>query len=325
MGDNLYIELDAKDKKILNELDYNARESHTQIAKNTGIAKHVVQYRINNLINKDFIKNFISFIDIQQLGYTFYDVFLKLKHLSNEQDKKIIDELKSVPEVGWFISTRGEWKIVVCVMAKNASHFNLVLKKILGIVRDRLIRYEFFIVLTGSQLPYKKVLGAKNETMPTHLGRTEEYKLKKNDFEVLQELAVDARISVSDIADKHYLSNAQVRYSIKTLERSGVIQAYKPLIDVSKAGYRWHIILLQLNYCSENEKKQFIEYLKNLEQVFYIVKGVGNWSLMVEFHTKEIDEFNQLQDTINAKYEKLISTESVMQVTKEHKCVFYPV
>jgi Lrp/AsnC family transcriptional regulator for asnA, asnC and gidA len=324
MGNSIHYELDWKDKKIIRELDINARQSFADIAQKTGLSKDVVVYRVNNMLKTGMIKQFISFIDIQRLGYTFYDVFFKLKHYSADEEKGVIEQIKDLPEVGWFISVRGEWRLIVCVMAKDPAEFNQSLAKVLKILGNKLIRYDFFIVLDAYQLPYKEVLGEEQYTEQTHLGKKESIELKDADVKILSHLAFDARAAKTELVEKTGLTLEMVRHAIKKLEKSGLIQAYKPLLDVEKAGYSWHLMLFQFNYFSDKEMQEFMTFLRSQQQVFYIVKGVGNWSLMVEFHTKTLEEFSAIQEKINSKFEKIIGNEAVMQVTKEHKCVFYP-
>jgi DNA-binding Lrp family transcriptional regulator len=325
MANSVHYTLDGKDKKIIRELDINARQSFADIAQKTGLSKDVVVYRVNNMLKAGMIKQFISFIDVQRLGYTFYDVFFKLKHYSVDEEKSMIEQIKALPEVGWFVSARGEWKLIVCIMAKDPAEFNHSLAKALRILGNKLIRYDFFIVIDAYQLPYREVLGEEPYTEQTHLGKKEAVELKEADMKVLSRLAVDARAPKTALADETGLTLEMVRQSIKRLEKSGLIQAYKPLLDVEKAGYSWHLMLFQFNYFSDKEMQELMSFLRSQQQVFYIVKGVGNWSLMVEFHTKTLEEFSAINEKINNKFEKIISNEAVMQVTKEHKCVFYPV
>jgi DNA-binding Lrp family transcriptional regulator len=326
MGDLVVDELDWKDKKILRELDCNARQSFASIAKKTGLSKQVVVYRINNMMRSGLIKQLISFIDVQRLGYTFYDVFFKLKHYTKEKEHRVIKEISKLPEVGWFVSTRGEWKLIVCIMAKDPAEFNRTLERLLRILGHYVIRYDFFLVLDAYQLPYKNVLDARKEAypMPTHLGTQEEVVLNDHDKKVIAKLANDARIPKNILAEETGLTLEMVRHSMKKLEKSGLIQAYKPRLDVTKAGYSWHIMLVQFNPSTEKEKDEFMSFLKNRREVSYLVKGVGNWSLMIDFHAKTLEEFGEVHELINARFEHLISNEAVLQIIKEHKCTFLP-
>ena len=46
------IQLDKRDLKILQILDFNARTTYSKIAKKLKISKQAVEYRINNLISR---------------------------------------------------------------------------------------------------------------------------------------------------------------------------------------------------------------------------------------------------------------------------------
>lgn len=182
---------------------------------------------------------------------------------------------------------------------------------------------DFFIVIEASRLPYKEIL-EDDEVKPTFLGNKENIKLNKNDIKIIKELARNARMPIIDISSKTKLSVETVRYSIKKLESSGIIQAYKPQIDVIKIGYMWYMMLIKFNYCSETKQKEFIDFLKRQKQVFYIVKGVGNWGLTIDLHIKNIEEFDEIHSLISSKFEKIIRDERIIQILKEHKCIFLP-
>ncbi|MBT3406430.1 AsnC family transcriptional regulator [Candidatus Woesearchaeota archaeon] len=320
------LSLDLKDKKIIRELNRNSRQSTIQIAKKTGLSKEVVFYRINNLIEKGVITQFVTYIDLQRLGYTFYNVFFKLKHFSKSDEKRVFERIKDMPEVGWFVKSRGEWKLVVCLMAKDPSEFDKSLAKVMDILGNRVIRYDFFIVIEAHQLSYKAVLDSPKEEFPIQslLGNPEPLILKKNDLLVLKELSQNARITKNELSKESGLTLEMVRHSMKKLEKSRLIQAYKPILDVSRVGYSWHIMLIQFQYSSEKRKKKFVNFLKNQLEVYYIVKGVGNWGLMIDFHTKTLEDFNMIQDKINDEFEDLIGDEVVFEVLKVHKCTFFP-
>lgn len=326
MKESVSKKLDWKDRKILKELDIDSRQTSSKISKKTNISKQIVNYRINKLLEKGIIKEFITYIDTQKLGYTFYDIFFKTKYLSEGDEGKIINEIRKMPEVGWLISLTGEWKFGVCVMCKNSIEFSSAIEKILQALGEKVISYEFFIVINAAQLAYKELYVPSEEkySSPTYLGDKRIERLTSLDVEVLRILSNNARISKVELSKLAKTSLEKIRYSIKKMEKFELIQAYKPLIDVSKLGIHWHILLIQFNYCSQKSKEEFILFLKSMPETFYIVRGVGNWNLMVEFHTKNIEEFEKARSKINYKFEKIIRDERVMQILIEHKCTFFP-
>jgi Lrp/AsnC family leucine-responsive transcriptional regulator len=57
------IKLDLKDRKILYELDLDARQPLTRIGKKVGLSKDVVSYRMKKLQDEGIIKNYYTVID----------------------------------------------------------------------------------------------------------------------------------------------------------------------------------------------------------------------------------------------------------------------
>ena len=115
-----------------------------------------------------------------------------------------------------------------------------------------------------------------------------------------------------------------MRYALKKLEKNEVIQGYKPLLNLSKLGYLWHLMFLRLKSSPEKQKQELISYLKGLPQVFYVVRGVGNCNLTIEFQTKNLDELEKVKDMIATKFSNLIADEKTVQLTEEHKCTYFP-
>ena len=109
-------------------------------------------------------------------------------------------------------------------------------------------------------------------------------------------------------------------YSLKKMEWEKVIQGYKPLVDIAKLGYLWSIMFLRLKSSSEAEKKKMIDYLEGMHEVCYVVRCVGNCNLMIDFHTKTLDELEEIKDKISNEFSKIIAYEKTVQVVDECGC-----
>ena len=76
------MKLDLKDRKILYELDLNARQSDKEIAKKVGISREAVRYRIQKLIDEGYINYFITLLNTMKLGFYWYRTFFKFQSFS---------------------------------------------------------------------------------------------------------------------------------------------------------------------------------------------------------------------------------------------------
>jgi len=318
--------LSWKEQKILKELDINAKQTASKIGNNLKMSKQVVNYQIENMIKKGFIKGFITYIDTQKLGYTFYNILIKMKYTTKEDKKRIVNKLIAIPNVVWISSFNGEWQMIISVLARDAGEFSMYLDEVLNALKGKLLDYNFFIVISASQLGYKKIYNSAKGTYNYHakVGQKDLANLSDNDLKVLKILANNAKISTVDLARKSKLSIEKIRYSIKKLEKEKVVQGYKPLLDISKLGYLWNVMFFRLKTSSEEQKEEMTDYLKKLHEVFYVVRGVGNCNLMVEFQTKTADEFEKVKDNISTRFSNLIADEKTVQLIEEHKCTYFP-
>jgi Lrp/AsnC family transcriptional regulator, leucine-responsive regulatory protein len=318
--------LSTKEVNILKELDIDARQSASEIGKKLGMSKQVVNYNIENMIKKGFIKEFITYVDTQKLGYTFYNILIKLKYTTVQEREKMAKSLEAIPNVVWLSSFNGEWQFIVSILAKDVGEFSMFLDDVLNCVKSKLLDYNFFIVISASQLGYKKIHSASKGgyDYSAKVGQKDLANLSENDLKVLKTIANQARFPSSDIARKTKISVEKVRYSLKKLERDKVVQAYKPLVNVSKIGFLWHVMFLRLRSLDEEQKEKMVSFLKSLPEVFYVVRGVGNYNLMVEFQTKTLDEFEKVKDVVSNKFSDIIADEKTVQLTEEHKCTYVP-
>ena len=67
--------MDKIDKKILNELIVNSRIQLSKLGKNVRLSRENVYYRIQNMIKKKIIKDFVTFIDYKAIGFNHFTIF----------------------------------------------------------------------------------------------------------------------------------------------------------------------------------------------------------------------------------------------------------
>ncbi|MBT6820102.1 Lrp/AsnC family transcriptional regulator [archaeon] len=318
--------LSLRERKVLKELDVNARQGISSIGSKLKISKQAVNYHIEKMIRKGFIKEFITYFDTNKLGYTFYNIVIKLKYTTKEDRKKIVDKLKGISNVVWVASFRGEYQMIVSILAKDVGEFSFYLEEVLHSLKGKLLDYNFFIVISASQLGYKKIhSGTKSKyNYDAMIGHKDLARLSGNDLKVLKIIANNAKMSIVDIAKRTGLTIEKARYSLKKMEKEKIIQGYKPLVDVAKWGYLWHVMFLRLKSSSAAEKEKMISFLKSFPEVFYVVRGVGNCNLMVEFQTKTLDEFERVKDKVSNEFSGLIADEKTVQLIEEHKCTYFP-
>jgi len=125
------IKLDLKDKKILEQLQKNCRQSIAEIAKKTKLPRDVVVYRIKKLEEKKVIKSHHSFLDPQKLGYPLYVYVLFTCHnIKPEEEEKFINFLVSHKQIIYVAKNSGKYDFCIGVCAHDYKEFDNIIRQI---------------------------------------------------------------------------------------------------------------------------------------------------------------------------------------------------
>jgi DNA-binding Lrp family transcriptional regulator len=109
---------------------------------------------------------------------------------------------------------------------------------------------------------------------------------------------------------------------MKKLEKLGVIQGYKALINVAKLGYRYYksyINLVNLDNLGELEN-----YCMKNPNILNINKTIGGHDFEIELQAKSFDEFEDIMDDMRTKFSEMIEDYEFVVAREEKKMVYFP-
>lgn len=89
--------MDRYNKKILVELQKNARISYTDLGKKIGLSGPAVKERVQKLEDEGVIKGYTTRLDLSKLGYSL-TAFINFK-MNPGNINRFINKLKNMPEV----------------------------------------------------------------------------------------------------------------------------------------------------------------------------------------------------------------------------------
>ena len=121
--------IDLLDKKILFELDKNARIPTTQLAKKLNISRETCKYRIANLVKNNVIAKFSTIINPNKLGYKMYKIHLQLTNIGEEREK-FYDYLSKHTYVYWMGICNGSWDLILTMFVHDANHLYAIINEI---------------------------------------------------------------------------------------------------------------------------------------------------------------------------------------------------
>lgn len=318
--------LDMKDRRILYELDADARQSVALLAKKVGLSKQAVHYRIDRLIRSGVINRFVMVLDTQRLGYSFHDLFLEIHTLTPKKEKEIVDFLKSMSTVGWLATTTGKWDFVVALFTKDSREFNDSLNRIFNRFSDCIKDRTFIIDIDAIYCKNKYLVDEAKAFLRQDdtYGNKEPVSLNSKDMLLLEALDQDPRMSMLEVSRKTGISFDTVRRKLDAMKQSGFIQGFKIKVSPAAFNWEWYLLLMELNVVGEDKTREFTKYLQNHKNVVFIINTIGNWNMMLDLHLKDNAHFQDFMAELKEKFGDMIKSHEHLIVTKDHKTTFVP-
>jgi DNA-binding Lrp family transcriptional regulator len=124
----LVIQLDDKDKKILNLLQENSRTSYLHIANELGVSEATVRYRVKNLIDNGVINKFTVLLDSKKIGYPTTGILMV--KIAPDHFEKTSKQISDLIETYHVFQNTSEYNLVAVVHAHNLEHLNDLRKRV---------------------------------------------------------------------------------------------------------------------------------------------------------------------------------------------------
>jgi Lrp/AsnC family transcriptional regulator, leucine-responsive regulatory protein len=295
------ITLDLKDRKILNEIEMNARISHTALAKKVGLSKQVTKYRIENLEKQNVIQGYFAIIDIARLGHTIHTIYLKFQGLSSTQEEQWQKQIDKHASVMASAKNAGAWDLTIVIQSRNNHELDNVYKEITAGKEDK-IKQKLITSQIESTYFTEKVFHNKQGKEATTSGR-DTRDIDETDEELIKELSKNGRASLVDLSERLQMSPNGVKDRMKKLETTGIVVGYKTKINYELLGFLHFRVFVHAKKMSTEFYNQVKEFLRSRGNVESISRFWGYADIDFRIHSKDIFE---LYSTISELKDKFI-------------------
>lgn len=318
--------MDLLDKKILCELDIDCRQPFAAIAKKVGSSRAVVGYRIKNLEKEGIIESYITAVNLGKLGYTSYKIYFKLFNLNDRVEKEFYSFMKDAKCVIHCLKTEGAFdcSVVIAVTSiKALDDFLTELKNSFSaIIRD----YQISLVVSSRIFKLSKVLlGKEKEAKAERFsGSKEDLVLDEKDKTILQAIANNANMPIVEIANKTKLSIDIVKYRMKKMQETGIINTFRAIYDTSKLGFYHYVILLKTRKITKTDEEMISSWARLHPSVMYITKRIGNWDYELNVALKSIEDFSAFIAGMKKQLSEMLESYDTIINTKIIKLNYFP-
>ncbi len=314
-------DIDLKDRKILYELDLDARQSFTQIGKKVGLKKDVVAYRVKRMQDEGIIENFWTAINTFKLGYDVFRVYINFHYVTASVKEEIIKYFVDYKNSWVVASIKSEIDLDVVIWVKDIFEFYQFWEKTLDKYEDYFEKYAISIYVYAAC--YKKSFLLPDEQDKSDREMYEVFyggkpvEIDEIDYQLLNEIAENARMPLIDLAEKLKISSQSVNYRLNNLVKSGVINAFRVNINLSKLNLHNYKVDIYLK--DHKLKKPILNYLKDKPYIEFMNLALGWADLEPEFVVKDMDELLKILDEINFKFSGGIKKQSFFIEEKLYK------
>ncbi len=320
--------LTIKDRKILKELFDDGRRPFSVIAKQVGLSKEVVNYRVKRLIDQEIIIGFNTVIDINKLGWQSYFVNIRLKNIDVVVEDEIINFMAEHPNIAQVLKCIGNYDLVLKIFVKDYVEANNLMKNIelkfkshIGNYIIDFIEEEILIPVPFLYAPFKikdHHSIPKKDTKPVSILQT--------DLKILKAVSKHSRIPIAEIAKQTNMSRELARHHLKKLEKNKLIIKYRPsaLTGSKFVGYSWFLVMIKLNELNKNTHTKLQSYIVNNPNMTYYYKCIGTHDIMFEIRLKTSDEFNRVIMDIRSILKNDLKSHELTIILKEYKYTYFP-
>jgi len=298
-------ELDKIDKRILFELDRNARIPDTRLAKLVGRSKESVRYRIKKLQEEGIIKGFTTWIDPCRLGFLPGKIYLQLANRP-EQKKAFVEHVKKDKRLFWLGIAEGAWNAGLTYFVRSNSELFELKNALFSKFKDLILESKIGVLVNVAA--HDKTFFFETQTEWKNMFYSiEHYDLEPIEKQILKELFLNSRESVVEIARKHSSTVDIVRNRMRKLEERGIIFRYLAKIDYNKLGYEFYKTFLYTKNLTLEDERRFLEYTRQQPEIIHFVKLISPWDIELEIMCESYQDYNSIISGLTEEFSEVIS------------------
>lgn len=314
------LKLDKIDRKILVELETDARQNASAIAKRARVSEQVVNYRIKKYLSSGLIQKFFAIPNYEKLGFTTYRIYLQFRAATAAEEEEIIAYVRDRMPCQWMGICDGRWDLIARISARDIFEFNRMMDAFLEKHGKSIRQKEVTVQLRHTWWPSTYGLGAPaREKSPRHEVPRDSPLVKHDnkDLKILAELVENARLPTVEIARKVGISPDAVQYRMKRLVKSGAIINMKCNFNREMTGYRHNQVFVRFQQNPEGISR-FLAYLSSYQPCFFASSMVGAWDAQFGIDASSSVEFHELLGQVKEKFADVILEYETLIVYREY-------
>lgn len=304
--------LDQLDKKILQALETDARQSKSKIASQLGVSKTVITYRVNRLEKTGVIKGYKYISNQAALGALSFGLLIRFQGLFLEEQAHILNRMRMSKKFNWAAATNGSWDAIAVVIASDIHSFNRQLASFFSQYGTYIKEYNFYIdyegVISGPNYLYAEPYPPP--ALYRHLGSD----IVLGDLELLvyRKLQQNPQLSLLSIAKRFGSTYDTIKDKRRSLIAKGILLKPVPVIDYEKLGYTETMCLYNIAPNPERTGA-LLEFCAGNPNIVRHARCHGHFNLVLNIHSRDSRHLKEIISIMNKRFSDIIISYDLIQ------------
>lgn len=310
------INLDSYDRKILFELDRDARQPLSKIAKKVRLGSDLVDYRVQRLLKRKLISRFTPLINPLACGVNLYKTYIQHR-FGEEELTDFIRLLKKTPSTWWVAEGHGRMDLLFSLALPNVQEFQKQQDKILSKYGQLIIDLDVYTIVETIRFPKGYLLEKSPKAIPW-IKTPPKKPLDKLEASLLQAMAENSRIPISTLSDKLNSTPAIISYRLARLEKEGFILGHRVQLDYTEMQMLFFKVMIELRNFSPKIRKDLLAFCQAKPNITCFVQQIGAVQVEIEVEVGNYSEFDEVISDIRRTFQASVGRVEHMLIKKDH-------
>ena len=311
------MDLDRKDKELLNLLYLNSRESFISLGKKLRMSNTAVERRLARLKKDGIAPLLFADVNFAKLGLKGYRLYFKFSVMDKETERAVLQFFESYPRTLWGVVCEGEYDVLWRIIAMDEVEVESAMYLMVEMFGSKIIEKTVVVTTYQAYLSWNRALGTPRAPEFPMEALTEPQPVDAKDMRLLALLYSDARETTVSLSRQVGLTPDAVQYRIKRLMREKYILGYTAWFDAQKLGFNYYKFLIGFRSITRAKEKQFLQHCLANDRIIFINKTIGSWDIELDIIVRDNAELHEFTRELKTKFGSIIGKHTFVSAVEE--------
>lgn len=318
--------LDKIDRRIIFELDSDARAGFAELARRLKLGEQNVRYRVSRLFELGVIRRCHAVVDAGRIGLQEHKFYFKLRNNRRSFVEKMTASIADRNETIWLAQCSGQYDLAAVFRVSDLNSLNQIANDIFADFGTEISSRTILAHIHSSYLS-RNYLVEDSKKGPEILSSSCSgvlFDLDTLDKAIIRLLEKDARNSAADLlrilsqskADLSFrlLSREALLKRIRRLEKAKVITGYTCALNHDLLGQTYSKLLIKLSSFGTKATAQLIKSISSQARITRVLRYLGDWDIEFNLECRTVNERRGVVAQILDQHHSQIGDHSIVEV-----------